>query len=290
MDGLYGSDNKYDSGYGGGRGRGGGYRGGRGGRGGGGYRGRGGGGYHNDRPVDNGPDHSDKCKFSMFLKLIIHCRVLVGPDDQVAVKIRGLPYQTRYEEISDFFGDYQYIERSVILGLNNEGRKNGFGAILFENEDEAQSAAKGMDGQHVGSRYVDLSVISYGDYKRFNKPNDFGGNRPNTKPVKLSNYVDQDNQARALVMRGLPYRATSQIVQEFFDGFGSLQEGDIFIEEFNGRRTGSALVVFENEAVAQDAKSALHRKEIEGRYIELFDQHDAFMQKICYLEAPTEGN
>jgi len=160
MDGLYGNANKADTGYGGGRGRGG-YRGGRGGRGGGGYRGRGGGGYYNDRPVDNGPDHSDK----------------FGPDDKVAVKIRGLPYQTRYEEISDFFGDFQYIERSVILGLNNEGRKNGFGAILFESEDEAQSAATGMDGQHVGSRYVDLSVISYGDYKRFNKPNDFGGNR-----------------------------------------------------------------------------------------------------------------
>ena len=62
MDGLYGNDNKYDSGYGGGRGRGG-YRGGRGGRGGGGYRGRGGGGYYNDRPVDNGPDHSDKCMY-----------------------------------------------------------------------------------------------------------------------------------------------------------------------------------------------------------------------------------
>ena len=179
---------------------------------------------------------------------------VVSPDDQVAVKIRGLPYQVRYEEISDFFGDYQYIEKSVILGLNNEGRKNGFGAILFESEDEAQAAAKGMDGQHVGSRYVDLSVITYGDYKKFNKPLDYGGNKGYTKPVKLANYVNKDNQARSLVMRGLPYRATTQIVQDFFDGFGSLQEDDIFIEEFGGKRTGSALVVFENEAVAQDAK------------------------------------
>lgn len=180
----------------------------------------------------------------------------------------------------------------MILGLNNEGRKNGFGSILFESEDEASAAAAGMNGQHVGSRYVDLNVITYSDYKRFNKPNDFGGNRANSKPVKLANYVDEGNQDRALVMRGLPYRATTETVQSFFDGFGSLQEGDIFIEEFNGRRTGSALVVFENEAVAQDAKTALHRKEIEGRYIEIFDQNDQFMQKICYLEPPTttEGN
>jgi len=55
----------------------------------------------------------------------------------VAVKIRGLPYQTRYEEVSEFFGEFKIVEKSVVLGLNAEGRKNGFGAILFETEDEA---------------------------------------------------------------------------------------------------------------------------------------------------------
>ena len=53
------------------------------------------------------------------------------------VKIRGLPYNIRYEDISDFFGDFKVVHQSVVLGLNQEGRKNGFGAILFENDDEA---------------------------------------------------------------------------------------------------------------------------------------------------------
>lgn len=53
-------------------------------------------------------------------------------DDQVAVKIRGLPYQVRYEEIADFFRDFRYIEKSAILGVGGDGRKNGFGSILFE--------------------------------------------------------------------------------------------------------------------------------------------------------------
>jgi len=129
-----------------------------------------------------------------------------------------------------------------------------------------------MNGQHVGSRYVDLNVISYGDYKKFNKP--IGGGNFGAKAVKLSNHVNDDNQDRALVMRGLPYRSTVETVQNFFDELSKLSSEDIFIEEFNGRRTGSALVVFENEAAAQDAKAALHKKEIEGRYIELFDQND----------------
>ena len=57
-----------------------------------------------------------------------------------------------------------------MLGLNSEGRKNGFGAILFETEDEAKAASEQMNGKHVGSRYVDLSIITYGDYRRFNGP------------------------------------------------------------------------------------------------------------------------
>lgn len=53
-------------------------------------------------------------------------------EDKVAVKIRGLPYQVRYEEIADFFRDHRYIEKSAILGVGADGRKNGFGSILFE--------------------------------------------------------------------------------------------------------------------------------------------------------------
>jgi len=57
--------------------------------------------------------------------------------DRVSVKIRGLPYQTRFEEVTNFFSGKGYIDRSVVLGTNPDGRKNGFGAILFNNEDDA---------------------------------------------------------------------------------------------------------------------------------------------------------
>lgn len=65
-------------------------------------------------------------------------------DDQVALKIKGLPYQIAYEEIADFFHNFQYIEKSVVLGLGRDGRKNGFGAILFESAAEAQHAMQDM--------------------------------------------------------------------------------------------------------------------------------------------------
>ena len=77
--------------------------------------------------------------------------------------------------------------------------------------------------------------------------------------MKLSSHVSDDNKNRSLVMRGLPWKITADEIIGFFDGFGSLSEGDIFIEEFNGKRTGSALVVFENEEVAQNAKEQMNK-------------------------------
>ena len=59
-----------------------------------------------------------------------------------------------------------------------------------------------------------------------------------------------ENQDRSLVMRGLPYRVNAEDILSFFSGYGSLTLDDIFIEEFNGKRSGSALVIFENMDVA----------------------------------------
>lgn len=210
---------------------------------------------------------------------------IVLEDDMVAIKVRGLPYQTAYEEVSDFFRDFQYIEKSVVFGLGHDGRKNGFGAILFKFEKEAKDAMNQMQGQYIGNRYVELSLISYGDYSRFNGPpaGSYGGN-PGSY-VKLSKYVGPDNKDRALVLRGLPYKVESEDIIKFFDGFGKITADDIFIEESNGRRTGSALVFFENKAVAQDAKAAQNKKNIgsETRYVELHDCNDTFMKKVCQL-------
>jgi RNA recognition motif-containing protein len=175
----------------------------------------------------------------------------------VAVKVRGLPYSAIYEDVTEFFKDFNYVERSVVMGLGFDGRKNGFGAILFNDEKEASDAVAKMQGQYVGSRYVELSVISYGDYTRFNGPpggtyGGAGGSYGGTPGsyVKLSKYVSQDNKDRALVMRGLPYKVEAADIIKFFEGFGKITDQDIFIEETNGKRTGSALVFFENHDVS----------------------------------------
>ena len=86
------------------------------------------------------------------------------------MKVRGLEFKARYEDVNNFFRDYDYIEKSVVFGENKEGRKSGFGAILFESEKDAKVAINELNGEYIGSRYVELTLITYGDYIRFNKP------------------------------------------------------------------------------------------------------------------------
>ena len=131
-------------------------------RGGGGYGGRGGGssysrgggygmrgskghyGGGSSVPYSNQPYQTTNCKYfygSLFK---------VNPEDLVAVKIRGLPYQVRYSEINDFFRQFRYVEKSAILGVGRDGRKNGFGSLLFESPEEAAAAAEELDQGRAG--------------------------------------------------------------------------------------------------------------------------------------------
>ena len=111
-----------------------------------------------------------------------------------------------------------------------------------------------------------------------------GGQRE-SKTVKLADVVKPENNDKCLIMRGLPFRVKMDEIQEFFAEICELKEDAIVIEEENGRRSGAGLVTFENEDQAQEVKDALNRKEIGGRYIQLFDVNDSMWQRIVTPEA-----
>ena len=109
-------------------------------------------------------------------------------------------------------------------------------------------------------------MISYGEYIEFKN------NQSSYNVVKLSKYITNTNKKKALLLRGLPFKVTVEEIQEFFIGYGNMMKTDIIIEEYNGgKRSGAALVFFENEEMTQVAKSALNRTKIVGsvslRYI-----------------------
>ena len=81
--------------------------------------------------------------------------------------MRGLPYRATDEEVTEFYKDFKLKEDSLQWGVAADGRKNGWGSILFENEDEASRAAEAMNKQEIGGRWIGIEVMSYKNYKGF---------------------------------------------------------------------------------------------------------------------------
>jgi len=101
------------------------------------------------------------------------------------------------------------------------------------------------------------------------------------KTLKLADIVNDENQGKALAMRGLPFRVKLDEIKEFFSEVCEVGEDNIHIEEEEGRRSGAGLAVFKSEEEAQEVKDALNKKEIGGRFIQLFDQNDQMWEKLC---------
>ena len=106
--------------------------------------------------------------------------------------MKGLSYQARFGEVSDFFKGMGYVDRSVVFGLNAEGRKNGSGAILFNSEEDASNVIDKLNGEYLGERYLDLTLITYGDYSKFNAHVTGGGGGGNYGGEPRNNYGGAD--------------------------------------------------------------------------------------------------
>lgn len=127
--------------------------------------------------------------------------------------------------------------------------------------------------------------IEHSDWASYTEQSKHGSKfaQHRSQTTRLYQCINKDNVDRALMMKGLPYRVTLQQIQDFFKDHATVPSDQIFIEEFDGKRSGSALVVFASEEAAQSAKDSLQKSDLEGRYIELFDKNDEFMQKVCRL-------
>ena len=76
-------------------------------------------------------------------------------------------------------------------------------------------------------------------------------------------------------MRGIPFEMTAADVIEYFQGHGALSEQDIHIEEFNGRKTGIAAVIFKTPELAVEAQKKYDKRTVKGskRYAELYNHN-----------------
>ena len=90
------------------------------------------------------------------------------------------------------------------------------------------------------------------------------------KTVCLNDFVNADNQNQYVKLRGLPFSATTQTIQEFFElADMQIAEDKIIIELKSGKKTGYALVFLSSGSEVTKAQQLLHKRAIGGRYIDV---------------------
>lgn len=83
----------------------------------------------------------------------------------------------------------------------------------------------------------------------------------------------QQDRNRVLKIRGLPFTVVEQDICFLFKEFG-LRTNDVIIEIFNNKKTGYALVFFDSDKSAFNAKKNYNGQMIGNRYIEILNCGD----------------
>ncbi|KAJ8870600.1 hypothetical protein PR048_029623, partial [Dryococelus australis] len=193
-------------------------------------------------------------------------------DDNCVVRARGLPWQSSDQDIAKFFRGLNVAKGGVALCLSPQGRRNGEALVRFINQEHRDMALK-RHKHHIGNRYIEVYKATGEDFI-----NVAGGNNNEAQA-----FLSRGGQV-IIRMRGLPYDCTAKQVLDFFEaGENSCkvmddEEGVLFVKKPDGRATGDAFVLFNQE---EDAGKALskHRELIGSRYIELFRSTTAEVQQ-----------
>jgi RNA recognition motif-containing protein len=144
--------------------------------------------------------------------------------------------------------------------MNEEGRKTGHAAVLFESSEDAERAFKEKQKQEIGGRWIMLSDLDVEDHSEFESYN------PENKNVRCGDSITEENVDRCVKLRGLPWAANKGTVIEFFEGF-RIKKSDITIDIQGGKNSGFAVIVLRDEEEAARACSELDKKTIGNRWI-----------------------
>jgi len=175
------------------------------------------------------------------------------------IRMRGLAWNTTVEDIRKFFDERQILTIHVVPG--SHGRTSGEAMVEFGSEPDLEISLK-KDTCLLNKRAVELSIGSPRELDRSL------GRRPLPK-------VPSNPMSFVIRMRGVPYTATVEDIEDFF---GELHPLAIHIpkDEF-GRPSGDAFVEFE-EHDDGFAATYKHRETLGNRYIEIFQ---STIKELC---------
>ncbi|KAJ1459690.1 hypothetical protein M885DRAFT_510884 [Pelagophyceae sp. CCMP2097] len=208
------------------------------------------------------------------------------------VKLRGLPWGSTGEGIAAFLGSAGVEAGGVTLLCNADGRQSGDAFAVFDSEAGADDAVLKYHKMKMGSRWIHLSTTTRGEIYASQTTGDDADNNVlvQQQPAQTESGVvslpDPSSDVAVLRLRGLPYDATTRQVADFF-GAWSVEETAVFLVAPDGRPSGEAFVTFVSHDSARDASEQMHKKDMGGRWVEIFPASAAEVAHRC--QPPLSG-
>uniref|UniRef100_A0A8D2Q0H3 Epithelial splicing regulatory protein 1 n=1 Tax=Varanus komodoensis TaxID=61221 RepID=A0A8D2Q0H3_VARKO len=202
----------------------------------------------------------------------------LSKENQVIVRMRGLPFNVTTEEVLAFFGQHCPVtggKEGILFVTYPDNRPTGDAFVLFACEEYAQNALK-KHKDLLGKRYIELFRSTAAEVQqvlnRYSSAPLIPLPTPPLLPVLPQPFVPPTNARDCIRLRGLPYAATIDDILGFLGEFSAdiRTHGVHMVLNHQGRPSGDAFIQMKSSDRAFMAAQKCHKKTVKDRYVEVF--------------------
>ncbi|MEE6463536.1 hypothetical protein FKM82_005943 [Ascaphus truei] len=202
----------------------------------------------------------------------------LSKENQVIVRMRGLPFTATPEEALAFFGQHCPVtggKEGILFVTYPDGRPTGDAFVLFACEEYAQNALM-KHKNLLGKRYIELFRSTAAEVQqvlnRYSSVPLITLPTPPIIPVLPQPFIPPVNIRDCIRLRGLPYAATIEDILEFLGEFSAdiRTHGVHMVLNHQGRPSGDSFIQMKSSERAFLAAQKCHKKTMKDRYVEVF--------------------
>ncbi|XP_063155572.1 epithelial splicing regulatory protein 1 isoform X2 [Candoia aspera] len=202
----------------------------------------------------------------------------LSKENQVIVRMRGLPFNVTSEEVLAFFGQHCPVtggKEGILFVTYPDNRPTGDAFVLFACEEYAQNALK-KHKDLLGKRYIELFRSTAAEVQqvlnRYSSAPLIPLPNPSILPVLPQQFVPPTTVRDCIRLRGLPYAATIEDILGFLGEFSAdiRTHGVHMVLNHQGRPSGDAFIQMKSSDRAFLAAQKCHKKTMKDRYVEVF--------------------
>ncbi|XP_061621759.1 epithelial splicing regulatory protein 2 isoform X3 [Phyllopteryx taeniolatus] len=205
----------------------------------------------------------------------------LSKENQVIVRMRGLPFTATPQEVLDFLGPESPVTdgaEGLLFVKYPDGRPTGDAFVLFSCDDYAQNAMK-KHRQILGKRYIELFRSTAAEVQQvltryLSTPLISTLPASSIVPVLATPpFLPTASSTRDCVrLRGLPYTAGIEDILEFMGEHTAdiKPHGVHMVLNQQGRPSGDAFIQMKSSEKAFLVSQKCHKKTMKDRYVEVF--------------------